>query len=323
MKQKRLIKYAAELKAKGVETIIVLAHNPSKSNTDGSNPSDELVEIAQNVDDEVDVLFGGHNHAYTNTVVDGKLLVQSYSYGTAFSDVDLLIDPVTKDVINKKAEIVTTYRDKVTPDAKIKQMLDAYVADVGPILNEVIGSTPSVITRKANTAGESAMGNLIADSMRAQTGTDFAFMNPGGVRADIDAGEITWKEAFTVQPFGNDLVKLTLTGADVKTLLEQQWGTNATRIMPVSGLKVKYDDSRAAGDRVVSIIKNDGTPIDRNQTYTITVNNYMADGGDGYTVLAGIKERTIDVVDLDALVNYVKAKGVVNPQIEGRVTKLN
>ncbi len=167
------------------------------------------------------------------------------------------------------------------------------------------------------------MGNLIADSMRAQTGTDFAFMNPGGVRADIDAGEITWKEAFTVQPFGNDLVKMTLTGADVKTLLEQQWGTNATRIMPVSGLKVKYDDSRAAGDRVVSIIKNDGTPIDRNQTYTITVNNYMADGGDGYTVLAGIKERTIDVVDLDALVNYVKAKGVVNPQIEGRVTKLN
>lgn len=175
-------KYTAELKAKGVETIIVLAHNPSKSNTDGSNPSDELVEIAKNVDDEVDVLFGGHNHAYTNTVVDGKLLVQSYSYGTAFSDVDLLIDPVTKDVVNKKAEIVTTYRDKVTPDTKIKQMLDAYVADVGPILNEVIGSTPSMITRTANAAGESAMGNLIADSMRAQTGTDFAFMNPGGVR---------------------------------------------------------------------------------------------------------------------------------------------
>ena len=123
-------KYAAELKAKGVETIIVLAHNPSKSNTDGSNPSDELVEIAQNVDDEVDVLFGGHNHAYTNTVVDGKLLVQSYSYGTAFSDVDLiLIDPATKDVVSKKAEIVTTYRDKVTPDAKIKEILNAYLAD--------------------------------------------------------------------------------------------------------------------------------------------------------------------------------------------------
>lgn len=315
-------KYSAELKAKGVETIIVLAHNPSKSNNDGSNPSDELVDIANKVDDEVDVLFGGHNHAYTNTTVDGKLLVQSYSYGTAFSDVDLVINPETKDVESKKAEIVTTYRDKITPDAKIKQMLDAYVADVGPTLNEVIGSTSAAITSKANTAGESAMGNMIADAMRTQTGTDFAFMNPGGIRADIDAGEITWKEAFTVQPFGNDLVKMTVTGADIKTLLEQQWGTKV-RIMPISGLKVSYDDSRATGDRIVSMVKSDGTPIDLNQSYTITVNNYMADGGDGYTVLAGITNRTIDVVDLEAFVNYIKANGVVDPKIEDRITKLN
>ena len=136
-------KYSAELKEQGVETIIVLAHNPSKSNNDGSNPSEELADIANKVDDEVDVLFGGHNHAYTNTTVDGKLLVQSYSYGTAFSDVDLVINPETKDVESKKAEIVTTYRNNITPDAKIKQMLDAYVADVGPILNEVIGTTPA------------------------------------------------------------------------------------------------------------------------------------------------------------------------------------
>lgn len=315
-------KYSAELKAKGVETIIVLAHNPSTSNRDGSNPGEELVDIANKVDDEVDVLFGGHNHAYTNTIVDGKLLVQSYSYGTAFSDVDLVINPETKDVESKKAEIVTTYRDKITPDDKIKQMLDTYVADVGPILNEVIGSTPSTISRTANAAGESALGNMIADAMRTQTGTDFAFMNPGGVRADIDAGDITWKEAFTVQPFGNDLVKMTVTGADIKTLLEQQWGTKV-RIMPISGLKVAYDDSRTAGDRIVSMVKNDGTPIELNKSYTITVNNYMADGGDGYFVLAGIKNRTIDVVDLEAFVNYIKANGVVNPKIEGRVTKLN
>lgn len=116
---------------------------------------------------------------------------------------------------------MTTYRNNITPDAKIKQMLDAYVADVGPILNEVIGTTPLPISRTANAASESALGNMIADAIRTQTGTDFAFMNPGGVRADLDAGEITWKEAFTVQPFGNDLVKMTVTGADIKTLLEQ------------------------------------------------------------------------------------------------------
>ena len=80
------------------------------------------------------------------------------------------------------------------------------------------------------------MGNLIADSMKAQTGTDFAFMNSGGVRGDIDAGEITWKEAFTVQPFGNDLVTMNVTGAQIKELFEQQWGSK-TRIMHVSGLE--------------------------------------------------------------------------------------
>jgi 2',3'-cyclic-nucleotide 2'-phosphodiesterase / 3'-nucleotidase / 5'-nucleotidase len=314
--------YTEELKAQGVETIVVLAHNPSFSNPDGSNAGEELVEIAQNVDDEVDVLLGGHNHAFTNTKVDGKIVVQSYSSGTAFSDVDLLINPVTKDVMVGKSEVVSTFRDKITPDAKIKAILDEYVADVAPILNEVIGKTDSPITRDTNAAGESAMGNLVADAMRAQTGTDFAFMNSGGVRADIDAGEITWKEAFTVQPFGNDLVKMNVSGQVIKTLLEQQWGSKV-RIMPISGLKVTYDDSRAAGDRIVSIVKNDGTPVEMDKTYSITVNNYMAGGGDGYAILATITDKTIDVVDLDALVNYIKEKGTVNPQIEGRVTKLN
>jgi len=315
-------KYTAELKAQGVETIIVLAHNPSYSKADGSDASEELVDIANHVDDEVDVLFGGHNHSYTNTTVDGKVVVQSYASGTAFSDVDVLIDPVTKDVISAKSEVVTTYRDQITPDEEIRGILESYLDDVSDQLNEVIGSTPTAITRIANAAGESAMGNLIADSMRFQTGTDFAFMNPGGVRADIDAGEITWKEAFTVQPFGNDLVKMTVTGADIKALLEQQWGSKV-RIMPVSGLKVSYDDSRAAGDRIVSIVKDDGTPVEMDQNYTITVNNYMADGGDGYTVLAGITNRTVDVVDLDALVNYIKSEGEINSKIEGRITKLN
>ncbi|MCM3125474.1 bifunctional 2',3'-cyclic-nucleotide 2'-phosphodiesterase/3'-nucleotidase [Mesobacillus sp. AQ2] len=315
-------RYTEELKAQGVETIVVLAHNPSTSKPDGSNAGEELVEIAQNVDDEVDVLMGGHNHAFTNTKVDGKIVVQSYSSGTAFSDVDLLINPVTKDVMVGKSEIVTTYRDKIQPDAEIKAMLDSYVADVAPILNEVIGTTPSYISRDTSAAGESAMGNLVADSMRWQTGTDFAFMNSGGVRADIDAGDITWKEAFTVQPFGNDLVKMNVTGEVIKTLLEQQWGSKV-RIMPISGLKVAYDDSRAAGDRIVSITKNDGTPVEMDKTYSITVNNYMAGGGDGYAILATITDKTIDVVDLDALVNYIKAHGEVNPQIEGRVTKLN
>lgn len=112
-----------QLKRRGVRAIVVLAHNPGVSNKDGSNASGEIVDIAKTVDDEVDVIFAGHNHAYLNAEVDGKLLVQSYSYGTAFSDVDLTIDRRTKDVVAKKAEIVTTYQDSIKPDPKITHLM--------------------------------------------------------------------------------------------------------------------------------------------------------------------------------------------------------
>jgi 2',3'-cyclic-nucleotide 2'-phosphodiesterase (5'-nucleotidase family) len=316
-------KYAAVLKAKGVKSIVVLAHNPANSNADGSNASGELVDIAKGVDDEVDVLFGGHNHALTNATVDNKLLVQSYSNSTAFSDVDLTINPLTKDIVQKKAEIVTTYRDKITPDVQIKKLVDKYTADVAPILNEKIGTTPSPISKQQNADGESVMGNMIADSMKAQTGTDFAFMNPGGIRADIDAGEILWKEAFTVQPFGNDLVKMELTGDQVKSLFNDQWATSSAKILQISGLKVKYDDSKPAGEKVVEITLPDGTPIDPAKTYTVTVNSFMASGGDGYTTLKDGKNKVVDIVDIDALVKYIKSKGEVNPSINGRITKIN
>ncbi|WP_240035300.1 bifunctional 2',3'-cyclic-nucleotide 2'-phosphodiesterase/3'-nucleotidase [Neobacillus notoginsengisoli] len=313
--------YAGELKAKGIEAIVVIAHNPILSDQDGSNPREELVDIANSIDDEVDVIFGGHNHQYANTVVDGKLIVQSWSSGTAFSDVDLLVDPRNGEIVSKKAEIVDTVRT-IAPDAGIKAIVDKYAADVAPILNVVIGTTPSAILRAENADGESAMGNLIADSMKAHTGTDFAFMNPGGVRADIDAGDITWKEAFTVQPFGNDLVTMTLTGTQIKTLFEQQWGSKP-RILKISGLKVTYNDSLEKGSRIVSLTKTDGTPIVASEEYTVTVNNFMADGGDELHVLKDGKNREVHVTDLDALVEYIQAKGTVTPTIEGRITKLN
>ncbi|RXZ01202.1 bifunctional 2',3'-cyclic-nucleotide 2'-phosphodiesterase/3'-nucleotidase [Fictibacillus sp. S7] len=317
-------KYAKELENKGVKSIVVLAHNPANSTADGQNATGELVDIANKVDDEVDVMFGGHNHALTNAVVDNKLLVQSYSSGTAFSDVDLEIDPVTQDIVKKKAEVVNVDRSKIAPDPEIKAFVDHYVADVAPILNEVIGTTPNYISKDINADGESTMGNLIADSMKAQTGTDFAFMNPGGVRADIDAGEITWKEAFTVQPFGNDLVTMDLTGAQVKSLLEEQWADpTRAKILQISGLKFTYDDSKPAGERIVSITLPDGTAVDAAKTYSVTVNNFMAGGGDGYTTLLDGKNSSVNIVDLDALVKYIKAKGSVDPKIEGRITKLN
>jgi 2',3'-cyclic-nucleotide 2'-phosphodiesterase / 3'-nucleotidase / 5'-nucleotidase len=314
-------KYTAELKAQGIESIVVLAHNPGTSAVDGSNPTGEVVEFANNVDDEVDVIFGAHDHKYLNSTVDGKLLVQSFSYGTAFSDVDLTIDPITQEIVTKKAEIVTTFQDEAHLDAKIKEQLDAYQAEIAPITNEVIGVATAPISRAQNEAGESAMGNLIADSMLAKTGTDFAFMNSGGVRDELkDAGEITWGELFAIQPFGNDLVSMKVTGEQIRILLNQQFAADRNRIMSISGLKYTWSNELPLGEKVVDIYLPDGSKIDSAGIYSITVNNFMADGGDGYTVLKQGTERTVSSTDLDALVDYIKAQtGPISAQIEGRI----
>ncbi|WP_394237050.1 bifunctional metallophosphatase/5'-nucleotidase [Niallia oryzisoli] len=299
-------KAAAELKEIGVQSIVVLAHNPVSSELNGANPTGDAAEFANQVDDEIDVIYGAHNHGYANTTVDNKLIIQSYANGTAFSDVDLLIDPKTKDIVQKKAEIVTTFHEGIEPDAEVKEMVDSYKETVAPLVNEIIGQASDPLTRDQDDSGESALGNLTADSQRAAMGTDFAFMNPGGIRADIDAGDITWGEAYTTFPFGNSLVSMELTGEQMKRVLEQQWSGNYPRMLQVSGLHYTWDKEASTGERVVEITDAQGNPVNPSQTYTVTVNNFLSTGGDGFTVLKEGKNRTNGPVDLDAMVEYMK-----------------
>ena len=312
-----------QLKRRGVRAIVVLAHNPGVSNIDGSNASGEIIEIAKTVDDEVDVIFAGHNHAYLNAEVDGKLLVQSYAYGTAFSDVDLKIDRRTKDVVAKKAEIVTTYQDSIKPDPEITKLINKYEAKVAPIINQVIGTAKTTITNVQNASGESALGNLIADAQRAAMKTDFVFMNPGGIRANIEQGEVTWGELYNVQPFGNQLVKMTMTGGQIRKLLNQQWQSNQTRMLQISGLTYTWDASKPIGEKVVDIYLPDGTKLDPNSEYTVTVNSFLADGGDNFTVFTEGKNREVGPVDLDALIHYIQQlPQPFDAHIEGRIQPL-
>ncbi|MCM3727633.1 bifunctional 2',3'-cyclic-nucleotide 2'-phosphodiesterase/3'-nucleotidase [Neobacillus cucumis] len=314
-------KYTAELKGQGIKSIVVLAHDPGTSATDGSNPTGKVVDIAKAVDDEVDVIFGAHDHKYLNSTVDGKLLVQSYSYGTAFSDVDLTIDPVTQDIVEKRAEIVTTFQDAAHLDAKIKAEMDKYQADVAPITNQVVGNAAAPISRTTNEAGEAPLGNLIADGMRAATNTNFAFMNVGGIRDDIKkAGPITWGDLFAIQPFGNDIVTMKITGEQVRILLNQQFAADRNRIMQISGLKYTWSNNLPLGQKVIDIYLQDGSKIDPNGIYSVTVNNFMADGGDGFVVLKQGTNRTTWSSDLDAFVNYIKSfTAPISAQIEGRI----
>jgi len=332
--------YLPGLKAMGVRSIVVTIHqggfqtsyNGPTRPTAALTSGPEILDIINRLDDEVDVVVSGHSHAFANALVPnahGKpiLLTQAFSASTAFDDIDLLIDPVTKDVVSKVASIVTTFADAgpgLIPDAAVASMVVApAVARVTPLTSRVVGVATTPFTRTETAAGESTMGDLIADAQRAAMGTELAFMNPGGIRNDLDAGDITWGELFSIQPFGNSLVRMSLTGAQVVQVLEQQFpggfGQTVQRIMKISGFSYTWDPSKPAGSKVVQVRLPGGAPIDPAGVYSITCNNFMAGGGDGFTTFVSGTMQVGGPIDLDALIEYVEDHTPVTAALDGRI----
>jgi 5'-nucleotidase len=299
-------RYVPELQAQGVETIVVLAH--SGGTQSGKTATGEIITETQQMSDEVDVVVSGHSHTPIDTVVDGKLVVQAYSYGTAFADIDLTIDRATGDVVEASADIVRTCTNRIEPDPELAALVAEYQEKIAPVANEVVGTAAESITRQQTAAGESALGDLIADAQRTTTGADFAFMNPGGIRADVEAGEVTYGELFAVQPFENGLVTMELTGEQIYALLEQQFRADGSAtILQVSGLEYTYNAANPVGSKIVSVTLPDGSSLDPTATYTVAVNGYLATGGDGFTIFEeGQNVQTVGG-DLEALVAYIQS----------------
>lgn len=338
-------RYAQELKQQGVRAIVVTIHQgtsqASYSGSTDTEPMDiggSIGPIVQQLDDEVDIVVSGHWHQFTNALMEndnGKqiLVTQAFANGTAYADIDIAIDPRSKDIVAKSAAIITTWADEgpgLNPDQEISAMVEQASQVVEPLVNRVVGTAATDILRAENPAGESALGNLIADAQRAAMGTEIALMNPGGIRADLFSGEVTWGELFTIQPFNNDLVKMELTGNQIITLLNQQWaGQPFARIMKPSGISYTWDDNgtpavHTDNSVVVASIMVGGTAIDPSRTYTVTVNSFMAAGGDNFTVLPEGVNRVVGPVDLDALVDFMD--GLPQPftyGVQGRIQKVN
>jgi 5'-nucleotidase len=337
-------KYVAVLKRKGVHAIVVAMHQgTSQDSFTGPTPVDHEVlglalgPIVERLDDEVDIVVSGHTHRFTNALMENQhgkaiLVTQAFSASTAYADIDVAIDPRSKDIVEKSAQIVTTWDDDgpgLHPVESIAAMVSEAAAAVQPLVERVIGDAAMDILRQENGAGESALGNLIADAQRAAMGTDIAFVNPGGIRADLAAGEVTWGDLFTVQPFRNDLVKMELTGQQIIDLLNRQWaGQPFPRVMKPSGITYTWD-GKGTGDFVddaviVDTVLVGGDPIDLAATYTVTMNGFMAAGGDNFTVRVDGTNRVVGPVDLDALVDFVGSLAQpFGSAIEGRIRRIN
>jgi 5'-nucleotidase len=324
-------RYAAKLQKRGVETIVVLAH-AGGTQTSATEATGEIISETAEMSDAVDVVIAGHSHSYLNTTVDGKLVVEGFSLGTAFDTVNLTVDRKTEDVIESSARVVPSCNEGIQPDPETAALVAKYDEQIIPIESRVVGAAATDITRDDSaTAGESALGDVIADAQRTYAGTTIAFTNPGGIRADVQSGEVTYGDLFAVQPFDNQLVKMELTGDQIYRLLEQQWqpqsdGSVRVRILQVSGLKFAYDESKPIGQRVTSATLADGTPIDRNDTtYTVVANSFIATGGDGFTVFdeASATQQTLGG-ELDPLEAYFGSQQQVGipPDFGQRITKL-
>ena len=320
-------RYAARLKARGVEAIIVLMHDGGYGTTTGGTITGDIVPIVEAMDDEVDVVLSAHSHQRYWGYVDGKLVTQAHSAGRAFADVDLVLDRKTGDVVSKSAAIVPVASEMgVLPDPGVAAIVAAAVAEIEPVVSQVVGTAANDITRTQSAAGESALGNLIADAQRWKQGTQIAVTNPGGIRTDVLAGEVTWGELFAVQPFSNYLVTMKLTGAQLDDMLERQWLDQGTSIkmLQISGLSYSWSASAPVGARVnPADIFVGGVLVDPVGVYTVTANNFLADGGDNFTTFKFATDKVFWGSDLDALVQYVdQLPQPFDASIEGRATVL-
>jgi 5'-nucleotidase/UDP-sugar diphosphatase len=280
---------------------------------DGGPITGEVVKLAEGIQGEA-AIVGGHTHQVVAGDVGGVPVVEAGSNARYLGKIHLRVDRKSRRVLEGRAEVLPVYSDELTADPEVAAMISSHSREIEPRLAEVLGEAevPLEAARR-----ESPMGNLLSDLMRRAAGSDIAFQNPGGVRASIDAGPIQYREVYSVMPFDNTIVTLEMTGAEVKQLLEQ--AAAKTGFLHVSGLKYAVDPNRPEGSRVTL-----RTPLEDARTYKVAVNNFMAQGGDGLTLLANRPgTRETGIVMREALADFIRtetrAGRKISARVEGRV----
>ena len=328
-----------ELKARGVEAIVVLIHEggwPVGDYNECPGISGPIVDIVKKLDPAVDVVISGHTHQAYICEIDHRLVTSGDKFGTLVTAIDLKLDPTTRDVISAKADNVIV-RNTLARDAAQTALIAAYDKLAAPLANRRAGIIAETLSRAPNEAGESVLGDIIADAQLAATraekdgGAVVAFTNPGGIRDHInkhDDGGVSYAEIFTSQPFRNRLVTLTLTGNQIKTMLEQQWqpqDPKRVRILQVSkGFSYAYDDSKPLGERIIAdSMSLNGERIDPAKSYRVTVNDYLSTGGDDFTALTEGRAQQLSVYDADALYAYFQANSPISPTPVDRIKRSN
>lgn len=323
--------YALELQKKGVKAIVVLAHVPAINKGDAIEG--EAVDIMKRVSEiypehSVDILFAGHNHKYTNGVVGNTRIVQALSQGKAYADVRGILDTDTQDFISvPNAEVIAVAPGVKTGSEDIQAIVDEANTIVKQVTAAKIGTaaTSDLISRDVNEFKESPVGNLVTTAQltianqKSKIPVDFAMTNNGGIRADLlvaEDGTITWGAAQAVQPFGNILQIVQMTGEDIYKVLNEQYDAKQNYFLQMSGLKYTFTDNPEGGEetpyKVVKAYKSNGEEIDPSKTYTLVINDFLFGGGDGFASFRNAKLIGAINPDTETFIEYIQqqeAKG--------------
>ncbi|MFB8386036.1 bifunctional metallophosphatase/5'-nucleotidase [Microbacterium sp. NPDC055910] len=332
------------------DVIVLLVHEGAEDTSyeTATDPTTNFGAIVNGVNSEVNAIVSGHTHlAYSHQVPyagDAGLrpVISSGQYGEKFSNMVITIDPDSKTVQSMDNTVYSMYLEggvaAYAPDPTVQAIVDQAVIDAGPLGAAPLGTLSADINRAKlangtteNRGAESTLGNFVADAQlwavqRTDPTAQIAFMNPGGLRTDMTYapdGVLTYREAASVQPFANTLVALTLTGAQLTTLLEQQWQpAGATRpflkLGVSKGLTYTFDSTAAAGSRVANA-QFDGAPIDPAGEYRVVANSFLAAGGDNFAAFTqGTAKADTGQADLAAMVDYMAFVGTASPDYAQR-----
>lgn len=318
-----------ELLAKGVRAIVVLLHEgglPKGGYDACEGMSGPILPIVERLHPEVDLVITGHTHQAYNCRVGSRLVTSAGCYGRLYTQIELSLDPNSRQLISAEAHnrIVTLDR---APKVEVASLVDRYRTLAEPIAGRIVGQISAELSKRPNEAGESPLGDVIADAQLEATaapengGAVIAFMNSGGIRTGLDFGksgaesvdgQVTYGELFAVQPFGNTVVTVTLTGAQLLQFLENQWeGGSAPRFSQVSHtFRYTYDPHAPDGQHVdPTSVQIAGKPLDRSAKYRVAVNSFMAQRG----VLAAGEDLRNGPPDIQAFEAYLQRHSPLSP----------
>ena len=317
---------APRVEAEGADLIILVVHAGAIDEGHGGMRG-EIADAARRITAPVDFIVSGHTHTRFQTVINGIPIVQAASSGAAVAVAVLTYDRGVGRIVGHHAEVWTTRAVEVTPDSAMAALVERWRAESAEIADRPITELAQTLVRDRR--GESALGDLIADAQRAATGTEMAMTNAGGIRADLQAGAVTFRDVFAVQPFQNSLIRVTLTGDQVREVLE---AAVTGSVGQVSGVRFSFDPTRPVGERVRDAwLEDSGEPLVENgrvlspdRLHTMTVNNFMATGGDDYGPFEEALESTnTGLIDSEVFAEYLeKLPRPIRYGVQNRILQL-